>query len=879
MATDRKPMNQWNLNDYLEYFAHSSRLSGVATSFREINDLMIQKRTLEQGTVNKDSLTEWESQLDQIKSMAEKYVKEHVKPMTSDGKKRKEVMQALVNYCDSDKQLTSSQATAQTFRGMSFDNLRTGITYDNIEQLTMDMSDIESREMTEENVMEFVNKASQLVLAAESYMNAHPGTARLTEKRDLTEISRMQGGPRKNPYDFAEALVEYYKPCLESARDLRKVREILGKEQKSWSDITNLRTAHYEMQEKGQVVGANVSQRIKMTHNGKTGFFTESETVQTFSEIYNHALNTSSEPERRAILEATKDLIKKNWKPISGSGSRFVIEQHVFTGVAKVWDGMNPSKQKDELKELLLKDPKGEELTNIFKDYRKKTSARQGTLLSDDEKKRLLKETLEERKVPSELSSLMLNSSKELCNYADGINFGLEDKGKLKSFTFLEYHGYSSMLSADLSKEEGRKQFEATQALMHNGALKSEVVSMAKKAGGFYAAAGDAGNLAHGSELSGRNVASSRIAELLGVGNLLAHSEKMTVTMPDGKTVEGCFMEFAEGLDLRNGGDKAVMESGRLSLTRNPGFMRDACNLEILDFICAQGDRHGGNMFVKLGEVKEDGTREIVGIQGIDNDLAFTDASKFNVLQDSLDNLHLIDEAMAQRILGIDRSKLDAVVGDILTDKEMDALCDRFDKVKVNIRTNMIQLKGAQWNLDADPKTYGDKAHLYEKALSENEKAFNAKYPWQRTHKQAFINDELKAAKAKYDKESELLESVSHMFEQAETEAKEAPKLDDEKVKRAALFDQIVFSKGAVKETSAAETPAKAVKEKEQTSFRKMSAFDKSKDKGVRFGDRSSNAKSRDLEFEEITKEDIKRANERQPKVIIGANRGRGKGK
>lgn len=52
-----------------------------------------------------------------------------------------------------------------------------------------------------------------------------------------------------------------------------------------------------------------------------------------------------------------------------------------------------------------------------------------------------------------------------------------------------------------------------------------------------------------GNELTSRNVATSRIAELLGVGHMIAHSEKMRVSI-NGTVKTGCFMEFAKGLDI-----------------------------------------------------------------------------------------------------------------------------------------------------------------------------------------------------------------------------------------------------------------------------------------------------------------------------------------
>ena len=52
-----------------------------------------------------------------------------------------------------------------------------------------------------------------------------------------------------------------------------------------------------------------------------------------------------------------------------------------------------------------------------------------------------------------------------------------------------------------------------------------------------------------GNELSARNIASTRVAELLGIGSIIARSEKMTVKAA-GQVMQGCFMEQAKGIDL-----------------------------------------------------------------------------------------------------------------------------------------------------------------------------------------------------------------------------------------------------------------------------------------------------------------------------------------
>ena len=181
-----------------------------------------------------------------------------------------------------------------------------------------------------------------------------------------------------------------------------------------------------------------------------------------------------------------------------------------------------------------------------------------------------------------------------------------------------------------------------------------------------------------------RNVASSRLAELLGVGNLLAKSVKAVVEK-DGKTIEGIAMEAAVGCDAR--GDKVddlekLTEVGDFG---NPYFMRQLSSLWALDLLAGQGDRHPGNIFYQVSDLTGNPPkRSIVGIQGIDNDQAFS-PSKAKVCFEKglkLEDLGMIDANLALNIMSIDRNTIDYTFGDVLSEQERDALFFRFTSLK-----------------------------------------------------------------------------------------------------------------------------------------------------------------------------------------------------
>ena len=189
--------------------------------------------------------------------------------------------------------------------------------------------------------------------------------------------------------------------------------------------------------------------------------------------------------------------------------------------------------------------------------------------------------------------------------------------------------------------------------------------------------------------MSRRNVATSRIAELLGLENLVAKSRTVDILdQATGQTIRGNLMDQAEGKEY----DK--VENAITENKIDSGFIRDLTNLQVLDILCGQVDRHRNNMLYKTDD---QGT--VTGVQGIDNDGAFgtnTDvASAKNPYRKDLrvfdpETLEMIipfmDDGLATRIAQLTSSTIRYVLKDLLTDEEIEATGRRLDLLQKGIK-------------------------------------------------------------------------------------------------------------------------------------------------------------------------------------------------
>lgn len=210
------------------------------------------------------------------------------------------------------------------------------------------------------------------------------------------------------------------------------------------------------------------------------------------------------------------------------------------------------------------------------------------------------------------------------------------------------------------------------------------------------------------------NVASSRIAALVGQPELLAESWRADVLI-DGEKSTGVCMEEAKGNEISSEGR---MELAKIEVIDTPEFQKSVAGLHLVDLLCGQIDRHEGNMFYQTQD--RDGRREACGVQGIDNDVSFGNKAEIDNREDRtlfyndgvlsirmpvkfgrLKSVVSVDAKLAVNMISLDRPALDYALGDIIDKKQIDAVEDRLKLIKDhlwNLKAENRWLEGHQWN-------------------------------------------------------------------------------------------------------------------------------------------------------------------------------------
>ena len=222
--------------------------------------------------------------------------------------------------------------------------------------------------------------------------------------------------------------------------------------------------------------------------------------------------------------------------------------------------------------------------------------------------------------------------------------------------------------------------------------------------------------------MSRRNVATSRVAALMGLENLVANSQTAEIyDEASGQTFKGNLMEKAQGMsaaqflknEQKKGKENKSWTKTDIKVNVTGGFQRDMCNLQVLDVICGQSDRHHNNFFVSTNEAGE-----LAGLQGIDNDGAFGLNEEVSSAKDA--NRHdrgiydmdtgemtipYMDKNLAERILQIEPDMFRFALQDLLKKEEIEAVIKRLERTKDAIlKTKQTEpnrlLKDDEWNDD-----------------------------------------------------------------------------------------------------------------------------------------------------------------------------------
>ena len=203
------------------------------------------------------------------------------------------------------------------------------------------------------------------------------------------------------------------------------------------------------------------------------------------------------------------------------------------------------------------------------------------------------------------------------------------------------------------------------------------------------------------SDVSKRNVATSRMAKILGLDYMVAGSTIADVTV-NGKKMNGIAMEEAKGECYIDIGEAAVKKKRKPRYS--PKAFKQILNLQIFDVICGQVDRNAANYLCTYEEKADSNVTEIKEIKAIDNDLSFGRLSYNEIVNAgrqgvnrlrSFENtggkltIPCVDKELADKILAVDTEMIDYQMCDILDKDERKALIDRIKGVQKIIRKMM----------------------------------------------------------------------------------------------------------------------------------------------------------------------------------------------
>lgn len=203
------------------------------------------------------------------------------------------------------------------------------------------------------------------------------------------------------------------------------------------------------------------------------------------------------------------------------------------------------------------------------------------------------------------------------------------------------------------------------------------------------------------SDVSKRNVATSRMAKILGLDYMVAGSTIADVTV-NGKKMSGIAMEEARGECYIDIGEAAVKKKRKPRYS--PKAFKQILNLQIFDVICGQVDRNAANYLCTYEEKADSNVTEIKEIKAIDNDLSFGRLSYNEIVNAgrqgvnrlrSFENtggkltIPCVDKELADKILAVDTEMIDYQMCDILDKDERKALIDRIKGVQKIIRKMM----------------------------------------------------------------------------------------------------------------------------------------------------------------------------------------------
>ncbi len=249
------------------------------------------------------------------------------------------------------------------------------------------------------------------------------------------------------------------------------------------------------------------------------------------------------------------------------------------------------------------------------------------------------------------------------------------------------------------------------------------------------AAMSESAKITPGEELNKRNEATSVMADVLGVSDIMMTCHRAEVNI-DGRKIDGLRMDEVKGMPLRDA--LSVPEVLGKKVRYTPEAINSLIKMQVFDLICGQMDRNFGNFMV---QTRIEGDTVVVDkVVGIDNDMAFgtltyqeelagkegenpNASRKHKPMEDLKGNILLrgLDAEFAEKILALTPSVLEPLMGKLLSSEERAALADRLSGVQQAVlkmkAQNKLFTKKEQWE-----KMYNDMQEEYKAYAIEDQK-------------------------------------------------------------------------------------------------------------------------------------------------------------
>ena len=211
--------------------------------------------------------------------------------------------------------------------------------------------------------------------------------------------------------------------------------------------------------------------------------------------------------------------------------------------------------------------------------------------------------------------------------------------------------------------------------------------------------AGDLG-IEPGARVDSRNSAMSLVANMLGQPELLARSKPLTV-VHNGKIVEGTFMELAKGSQWTHISKNDPIRNCTRESYNNPQLLKSIADMQIVDFLCCNVDRHGGNL-TYIVDNSDPNKPKVTGVQGIDNDMSFgvnpMDGDElFLEGTTPFNDILVISRSMADKVLTMDTKKyIHSLRGQGLERDACQAAANRLRTLQAKIRQGEEYFEGTE---------------------------------------------------------------------------------------------------------------------------------------------------------------------------------------